>query len=66
MFRIEQRCWFAPLFCHRPVTGRFIDGVLAEKLSRLEVWLKFKCPSTGSLSIAAVAGTINNRSQFWQ
>jgi hypothetical protein len=39
MFLIEQRRLISPLFRHRPVTGRLIDGVLAQKLSRICDWV---------------------------
>jgi hypothetical protein len=38
MFQIEQRRLIAPLFIHRPVTGRMIFGVLAQYLSRIGDW----------------------------
>jgi hypothetical protein len=38
MFLIEQRRLIAPLFLQGPVTGRLIDGVLAQKLSRIGDW----------------------------
>jgi hypothetical protein len=48
MLRIEQRRLIAPLFCHRPVTGRLIVRVLAQKnkQDRRLGWISFECHST--------------------